>query len=127
MIFPNRVTDWVNKDGYCLDCKERLGAPHKPQCVNYKKTVIIEVTIPLLVKIPVSWNKEQIEFHYGESSHCLDNLIDEITELTSRTSNCLCIISRLTENGGVSFVRDATEEDHKTFNVPHLCDTEDLP
>lgn len=131
MILPNRVTSWVNKDGYCHGCNERLGAPHKPDCVNYKKTVIIEFTIPLLVEAPVSWGKDDIEFKYGESSFCLNSLVDDINQLKERldmnSGTCFCSLCWLTENGGVSFVREATEQDHDEFKVNLPQNIEDLP
>ena len=77
-------------DGTCFYCREPLGGRHKDDCVIPKKSVMVDFSIRLPVLVPVSWDKEQIEFHYNESSWCCDNLLDMITDWQEKTGRCLC-------------------------------------
>ena len=94
-------------DGRCFYCCEPIGGRHKHDCVIPQKSVMIDFTIRLPILVPASWDKEQIEFCYNESSWCCDNLLNYISAWQDNTGNCLC--------GAVTakYVSDANEDEDK--------------
>lgn len=118
MILKNLVTEWTNSNNCCIDCKEPLGSPHKSGCVAYKRTVIIELKIPILVEVPVSWKEDDITLFYNDSSHCFDNIVNDLLELRRKlqsTDRCMCGIPKWGFDDGILYRREATEEDHTKF------------
>lgn len=77
-------------DGTCFYCGVPVGGKHKYDCVIPQKSVIVDFTIRLPVLVPVFWDKEQIDFHYNESSWCADNLLSLIESWQEQTGCCLC-------------------------------------
>ncbi len=110
--------DWEVKDygrrpagpsDECFYCHEPRGRQHKPACVIRKKTVIIKIEIEMLRSVPEDWDKKAIEFKLNESSWCADTIIADLTKQSDRTE-CLC------HHFKGQYIREATEEDEKTFN-----------
>lgn len=77
-------------DGTCFYCREPIGGKHKYCCVIPQKSVMVDFTIRLPVLVPASWDKDQIESLYNESSWCCDNLLNYISEWQAKSGRCLC-------------------------------------
>jgi hypothetical protein len=80
----------ARQDGTCFYCGEPIGGKHKSDCVIPQKSVMLDFTIRLPVLVPVSWDKDQIESLYNESSWCCDNLLNYISEWQEKSGRCLC-------------------------------------
>lgn len=89
----------------CFYCGQPVGEDHQPDCVMRERTVVIEWTIRMVVKVPESFTQENIEFKYNGSSYCNDNLLSYL----DKEDCCLCQRSK------VIFVREATEQDEKDY------------
>lgn len=94
-------------DGTCFYCGEPIGGKHKYDCVVPQKSVMIDFTIRLPILVPASWDKDQIESSYNESSWCCDNLLNYISEWQEKSGRCLC--------GAVAakYVSDADSDEDK--------------
>ena len=125
----------AGKPDECFYCKRPMGAAHKTGCVIVGRTVVIRVTMEVVVDVPRDWDKDSVEFKYNGSSWCASNFIGDLaawdervdaaaekerehTGLPYAESICLC------QNFEAEFVREATEEDHRT--MPVLVDPKDL-
>lgn len=76
----------AGKPDECFYCHQKIGQPHKWECVTITRSVEIDITFRLPFDVPVSWGKEQIEFHWsGQGSNCMSNIIPMMEEL-----GCLC-------------------------------------
>lgn len=68
----------------CFYCQQKVGQPHKPDCVTVTKNVLYDVLMDdkkvgtLLWPEPHGWSPEQCEFVRNESSWCADNAINSI-------------------------------------------------
>lgn len=116
----------AGKPDECFYCHEKVGTQHKSDCVIRSRTVVIELKLPLVVSVPEKWDVSNIEFKYGESSYCMNNIQDNIDNFFSHlntpnsqgeTPVCLCGVAE------VSYLREATEDDEEYFNIK----VEDLP
>ena len=56
------------------------------------KTVPVKWTIMFPMDVPAHWNKEQIEFHFNESSWCMGNFLDKLNEYAKQHEGCICNI-----------------------------------
>lgn len=73
MIIPSVLT---NDDGIrpagepdeCFYCHQKVGTPHREECVCVNKKVKVRAMIEYEVEVPFFWSKEDIEFHRNESS-----------------------------------------------------------
>lgn len=92
-------------DGTCFYCGEPIGGRHKSDCVIPSKSVILDFTIRLPILVPISWDKDRIEFRYNDSSWCCDNLLDCISAWQEKTGRCLC--GAMT----TKFISDANSEE----------------
>lgn len=72
--------------GVCLYCKEKIGQPHKWECVIPQKQVMVKMTVEYPISVPRSWGKEDIEFQRNEGSWCASNAVDELKAL----GDCIC-------------------------------------
>ena len=72
------------------------------------RTVMVEVTIPVLMEYPESMGAKEIEEHINNSTSCFDNVIDDISE---PNEGCWC------GHGRAKFLREATEEDEKRWST----------
>lgn len=93
----------------CFYCGQMVGREHKLDCVMRERTVVIEVTLQVPIAVPESWDAGAIEFRYGDSSWCADNLIDLLENCTGK--HCLCgyFESR--------FLREATAGDEQRMQT----------
>ncbi len=114
MRFPgNVVTLKDTRSGYegaigtpdkCLYCKAATGGPHNEDCVCIQRPVKVRMTLDLVLTIPRGWTKEMAEFHWNDSSSCMDNIYDQIQRHID-AHGCLCGIAE------VEFIEDATLEE----------------
>lgn len=77
----------------CFYCQQKVGQPHKPDCVILNRKVKIKYTYEIEVEVPHSWDKHDIEFHRNESSWCAGNSLDELNdyaEKLDKEGSCLC-------------------------------------
>lgn len=106
----------ARRDGTCFYCSQPLGEAHKAACVIVSKTVVVKVECEVVISVPRDWDAHTIEFARNKSSWCADNLFDDIAEWKDKSGKCMCGTTT------ISFVRDATEEDHE--QLPLLLDDE---
>lgn len=102
---------------HCLYCRQAI-PDHKPNCVCLKRTVVVEMKIRYVVEVPQCWDEDFINFHRGESSYCLGNDIQQLTEEEKRIPN-ICTICHRAE---VHYLREATEQDHKDLHFKASTD-----
>lgn len=79
----------AGKPDECFYCKQKVGQPHKPDCVCVEKTVRLKYTFEVEVQVPHGWTPESINFHRNESSWCADNALSEL-EAYAHKNGCLC-------------------------------------
>ena len=71
-----------------------------------RKKVLIKITVEHIIDVPQEWDKDMINFHLSDSSHCASNDLLDAAEDRFRddgTSSWLDL--------DAVYVRDATEED----------------
>lgn len=99
----------------CFYCRAPMGAEHAVGCVIVSKSVVVEVTIQVVQRVPRDWTAEQVEFSLNESSSCADNILSDVGRWAAiERDGCSC--------GAVEgrFLRDATPKDHE--HLPVLID-----
>ncbi len=94
----------------CFYCNEKLGNEHKSDCVIRRKTVAVDVTFRMVRVVPDYWLKEQIEYQLNNGRFCMDNILDELNDLSERLG-CLCEVAKS------EFIRDATVEDEMEYKI----------
>lgn len=106
----------ARQDGTCFYCGQPIGGHHADDCVIPQKTCVVDFTIRLVTSEPAYWNKDNIEFHYNESSWCADNLMGYLEEFENNTGRCMCgLVS-------AEFIREATKEDEIWFGYDPSSD-----
>lgn len=116
-----RKNDWpvteddvppAGKPGECFWCKAKIGLEHNPECVRRDRTIVVEVCIKLIKRVPESWEIQQIENHYsGRIRNCAGNITVDIDNLQKHLGFCLCDVAE------VKYIREATEEDEEFYGV----------
>lgn len=105
----------ARRDGTCFYCSQPLGTKHNPNCIIVSKTITVRLTLDVVIEVPRTWGKEQVEFARNENSWCVNNMMRELQTWFDDTNNsCAC------GSAQIDFVRDATEEDHS--NLPLLVE-----
>lgn len=104
--------EWTaGKDsGVCLYCQEKIGTPHKWECVIPQKWVLVRMTVDMPMQFPRSWDKDNIEFKLNESSWCADNIVDDLQTLVDNGLD-LCNIT------GFEYLRDGKVIDADTGGI----------
>ena len=74
----------------CFYCAGQFGEEHESHCVCIRRPVKIRWTIEFIVPVVRGWSRDQIEFHYNESSSCKNNLLSAITERFDGPERCAC-------------------------------------
>jgi hypothetical protein len=64
----------------CFYCNQKVGTPHKENCVCLQKKVKLRFSFDLEVEVPYSWDKEDINYYYNEGTWCANNAISLINE-----------------------------------------------
>jgi len=100
----------AGKPDECFCCNKKLGDEHKPDCVIRERTVVIDITFRMVRATPEDWDKEQIEFQLNNGRFCMDNILDELNDLSERLG-CLCGVSE------AELIREATPEDEKEYGI----------
>lgn len=111
-----RATDWpvvaddvrpARQDGTCFYCETPLGQQHAEGCVIRTRTVVVEVTLTLVRRVPEDWAPEMVDFHLNGSGWCGINIIKDLESL----DRCLC------PHLAGKFLREATAEDEDLLGV----------
>ena len=79
--------------GRCFWCNEPVGHQHGAECVRWEKTVRVQFTFNMELKVPHHWDAEGVEFRYRESSYCMNNLVGELWKFRKELKGkgeCLC-------------------------------------
>jgi hypothetical protein len=92
--------------GLCTYCRQPMGAEHAADCVIRVRTVVIRLAVEMVVEVVEDLDVEQIHFRFNESSYCLNNLLDQLSEETEDDGHCIC------GRADVTYVREATASDH---------------
>ncbi len=100
----------AGKPDKCFYCNEKLGDEHKSDCVIRERTVVVDISFRMVRAIPEDWDKEQIEFQLNDGRFCMDNILDELNDLSERLG-CLCGVSE------AQLIREATPEDEKEYKI----------
>lgn len=67
--------------GHCFYCPSKIGERHSADCVRWERTVTIRMILEYPVKVPHSWDKDDIEFHRNDGTWCGDNAVQELEQL----------------------------------------------
>lgn len=94
----------------CTYCGTPKGDQHKAECVMRERSVVIKVEVEYVIKAPEHWVAEDLENHRNEGRWCASNIVGELSDIVEK-GNCLC------DHTKVTFVREATEDDERTFSV----------
>ncbi len=88
----------------CFYCDRLLGEAHTESCVLYLKSVTVRAIVEYVIRVPVSWDKYNVEFGRNESSWCANNGIDEIARIAAARDTtdergvgfgpCMCALVR---------------------------------
>lgn len=73
----------------CTYCQQKVGEPHKHDCVILKKKVRLKYSFEVEVEMPYSWDESQILFNRNDGSWCADNALDELAKAKEEIG-CLC-------------------------------------
>lgn len=73
----------------CLYCKQKIGNPHRSDCVIVQKRVRLRYCFVVDVSMPHAWTPKEILAHRNQGTWCADNAIEELEALISDKS-CLC-------------------------------------
>lgn len=84
--------DW--SPDQCIYCKARVGERHDFKCVTVERPVVVEITTQLTIMVPISWDKEQIEFHRNEGTWCADNMQHDLKHHIEHQERCLCSVTK---------------------------------
>lgn len=79
----------AGKPDECFYCNQKVGEPHKADCVILHKKVKVKYTFEIEVEVPHHWDKHDVEFHRNDSSWCADNSFEEI-ESHAKKHGCIC-------------------------------------
>lgn len=80
----------ASEEERCFYCKQSIGDMHKDDCVLISKNIKVRMVIEYIVRVPAHWEKDDIEFHRNESSWCCNNAIDELREIFTDNTLCMC-------------------------------------
>ncbi len=112
LVTPDHGPRPAGPPDQCFYCQQPLGAEHGAECVLRQKTVRLTLHIPVVVAVPEYWETDDIEFYYGQSSHCLSSFVGKLARWEERHKNrCLCGTLRVTMDG------EAAATDHDDFPV----------
>ncbi len=92
----------------CFYCRHLIGGDHAPGCVCRQKTVMVNITVPVLVEVP-EWFEGADIVKYFTGTYCADNFLASIAHQAKTREGCLCGVAK------VEFLREATEEDEKAI------------
>lgn len=73
----------------CFYCNQKVGHPHKSNCVVLKKRAKVRYSFEFEIDVPWGWNQGNILFHRNDGSWCADNALQELQE-ASEKQGCLC-------------------------------------
>lgn len=91
MIVTRKAMRPVSSQEQCFYCHQPIGQHHKDDCVLIQKKVKLQATIVYTYSVPAHWTKDDIEFHYNESTWCACNLIPVFQDM-----DCLCPVTTIT-------------------------------
>jgi hypothetical protein len=74
----------------CFYCHQKVGSPHKLNCVCLHKRVKARYTYEIEVDIPYWWDDEMFEFYRNESSWCASNSLQELESFYDGGEGCAC-------------------------------------
>lgn len=82
----------------CIYCQQKIGQPHRRDCVTISKIARVRYAFEIEVEIPHRWGKEEFEFHRNESSWCADNAFDDIEGHMGDDCTCECFRAEFIED-----------------------------
>jgi len=104
----------------CFYCRRPKGSEHTEECVIRTRTVVCKMTIDIVMEVPESSTPDQIEFHINDSSSCVNNIVEKMSEQLERwnevrdkegASPCFCFVAE------GKFLREATEDDEEWAGI----------
>lgn len=125
-VTPDNGPRPAGKKNECFFCHETVGHLHKDDCPAYSRTVVLQVTIPVVVRVPVGHDTQLINWAWSEGSNCSSNIFRYIEKMEAqleenyhmddeqrksegfvRRQECLCEVPECK----ITFLREATEKD----------------
>lgn len=99
-VTPDNGPRPKGKPDECFYCHQKLGEPHKDECVILTKKIRVRAVIEFNDETVRSWDTETTEFRYNNSSWCASNiipvLIEELDRIQESDTDCLCGIAEFT-------------------------------
>jgi hypothetical protein len=115
----------AGKPDECFYCKQKVGERHLWDCAAVDKKVLVRFELTLEVNVPVSWDREQIEFHYNESSWCGSNIVELVKRNFDKlddADNCGCNVL-----GEAKYIKDGDIVEYCNGNSELIPDLEPCP
>ncbi len=96
----------------CFYCNppRPIGEAHDDQCVIPDQTVVVDVTVRLVLRVPATFSSDEQEFFWNDGSNCLDNQWCDILAWAAardEENSCMCNVMN------IKHVRCATEDDER--------------
>ena len=102
------------RDDECFYCHHAIGTEHAKTCVCRKRTIMVRVEIDMAYDVPEHWDKDMIDFHFGDSSWCADNIVERLQKLQNAGHTCLCSFANFKLYG------EATSQNDKDWGLEDL-------
>lgn len=96
---------------HCLYCKQPV-PDHSAECVVPQRTVVVEFTTRMVVKMPRCFTEDNIDFSMNDSSACASRYVNQLYAESNSEEN-ICKICHRTK---MKYLREATEQDHKELH-----------
>ena len=96
---------------HCLYCKQPV-PNHAEDCIVPDRTVVVELKIRMVVRMPQSFDVDSINFAMNGSSACSQRYIDQLYKEGHQEEN-LCSVCHRME---MEYMREATQEDHEQYH-----------
>lgn len=81
----------AGKPDECFYCRQKIGTPHKDDCVCLEKLIKVRYTFEFPILEPAHWDEKHYHFCRNEGTCCASNAIAElIAYRDSCKEGCLC-------------------------------------
>ncbi len=92
LVTPNDVSiDAMGRPNQCYFCRQKVGAPHNPNCSSVTKRVLVRYSFLLELEVPHHWTGDDLEAHRNDSSWCANSAVVEIAEeFGAEGRECAC-------------------------------------
>ena len=96
---------------HCLYCRQPV-PNHAPDCIVPDRTVVVELKIRMVVRMPRSFDVDSINFAMNGSSACSQRYIDQLYREGNQKENICTVCHRM----DMEYLREATQKDHENLH-----------